>query len=40
MMSVARPDPGCGFPRRGFSVVFLIILLLLCFPFFCGGNIF
>lgn len=25
------------FPRKNFAVLFLIILLLLCFPFFCGG---
>ena len=26
------------FGNRGFSVLFLIILLLLCFPFFCGTG--
>lgn len=29
-----------GFPRRNFPVLFLIILLLLLFPFFCGGSFF
>lgn len=32
---------GGGYPigprRNNFAVLFLIILLLLCFPFFCGG---
>ena len=30
-------EPGGIFGGRGFSTLFLIILLLLCFPFFCGG---
>lgn len=40
-------QPGCGYGyggyggcyggRRGFSTIFLIILLLLCFPTFFGG---
>lgn len=45
MAEVAKPDPGCGFgyggigygPRRGFSTLFLIILILLLFPGFFGG---
>lgn len=48
MAEVAKPDPGCGFgygpgcgvgfgSRRGFSTLFLIILILLLFPGFCGG---
>jgi|GEM_PF-2620199 len=37
---MAQPEQygiGGGFFGKGFGVLFLIILLLLCFPFFCGG---
>ena len=35
---MAQPEQFGFFGNRGFSTLFLIILLLLFFPFFCGGR--